>query len=151
MEPEKNDKIAFLDCLVTRTGNTLQTSVYRKPTSTDRLLDDSSYNPTSHKSATIKTLVKRAHEICSTNEDLERELQHLNEVFDVNIYWKSFARNVTKRFNKPTTENETANTDNTNEDKTVIATIPYVKDTSDRIARILKPYNILVAHKPSRI
>ena len=36
-----------------------------------------------------------------------------------------------------------------NEDvKKVIATIPYVKGTSKRIARILRPYNILVAHKP---
>ena len=36
----------------------------------------------------------------------------------------------------------------TNEDKKVIAAIPYVKGTSERIARILRPYNILVAHKP---
>ena len=56
--------------------------MYRKPTSTDRLLDDSSYHPAAHKSATIKTLVKRAHVVCSTNEDLEHELQHLSEVFN---------------------------------------------------------------------
>ena len=36
----------------------------------------------------------------------------------------------------------------TNEDKKVIAAIPYVKGTSERIARILRPHNILVAHKP---
>ena len=71
-------------CRVIRAGNTLQTSVYRKPTSTDRLLDNSSYHPASHKSATIKTLVKRAHVVCSSSEDLKTELQHLNEIFDVN-------------------------------------------------------------------
>ncbi|CAB4042700.1 Hypothetical predicted protein, partial [Paramuricea clavata] len=90
IEPEKNGQLAFLDCLVTRSGNTIRTSVYRKPTSTDRLLDDSSYHPASHKSATIKTLVKRAHVISSSNEDLEAELKHLNEVFDVNNYSKPF-------------------------------------------------------------
>ncbi|CAB4006140.1 Hypothetical predicted protein, partial [Paramuricea clavata] len=74
----------------TRSGNTIRTSVYRKPTSTDRLLDDLSYHPASHKSATIKTLVKRAHVISSSNEDLEAELKHLNEVFDVNNYSKPF-------------------------------------------------------------
>ena len=70
MEPEKNGTIAFLDCLITRSGNTVQTSVYRKPTDTDRLLDNSSYHPASHKLSTIKTLVKRAHVIYSSNQDL---------------------------------------------------------------------------------
>ena len=60
IEPEKDGKIAFLDCLVTRAGKTLRTSVYRKPTSTDRFLDDSSYHPASHKWATIKTLAKKS-------------------------------------------------------------------------------------------
>ena len=68
----------------------------------------------------------------------------------MNNYPKSFVRNIAKRFNKPTAENETSNTDNTNEDKTVTATITYVKVASERIVLILKPYNILVAHKPSR-
>jgi len=36
-------------------NNELRTTVYRKPTHTDRLLDQSSYNPTSHKATTIKT------------------------------------------------------------------------------------------------
>ena len=39
-------------------------------------------------------------------------------------------------------------TSKTNEDKKVIAAIPYVEGKSERIARILRPYNILVAHKP---
>ena len=46
-EIEENGKIPFLDCLVTRDNNKLQTAIYRKPTHTDRLLDQSSYNPTS--------------------------------------------------------------------------------------------------------
>ena len=45
-EIEENSKIPFLDCLVSRDENKLQTTIYRKPTHTDRLLDQSSYNPT---------------------------------------------------------------------------------------------------------
>ena len=51
-EIEENGKIPFLDCLVTRDNNELRTTIYRKPTHTDRLLDQSSYNPTSHKATT---------------------------------------------------------------------------------------------------
>ena len=59
-EIEENGKLPFLDCLVSRDNNELRTTVYRKPTHTDRLLDESSYNPTSHKATTIKTLTRRA-------------------------------------------------------------------------------------------
>ena len=45
-EIEENGKIPFLDCLVTRDNNKLKTTIYRKPTHTDRLLDQSSYNST---------------------------------------------------------------------------------------------------------
>ena len=55
-EVEENGKLPFLDCLVSRDDNSLRTTVYRKPTHTDRLLDESSYNPTSHKATTIRTL-----------------------------------------------------------------------------------------------
>ena len=41
-EFEDNGQIPFLDCLVTRDNNTLRTTIYRKPTHTDRLLDQPS-------------------------------------------------------------------------------------------------------------
>ena len=100
-EIEENGKIAFLDCLVSRDENKLRTTIYRKPTHTDRLLDQSSYNPTSHKATTIQTLTRRAQLVCDSN---------------------------------PT--------------PVTTATIPYIKGTSETIARILQPYNIRVAHKP---
>ena len=45
---------------------------------------------------------------------------------------------------KPTEHNGT----NANPTPVTTATIPYVKGTSETIARILQPYNIRVAHKP---
>ena len=60
-EIEEDGKLPFLDCLVSHDNNELRTTVYRKPTHTDRLLDESSYNPTSHKATTIKTLTRRAN------------------------------------------------------------------------------------------
>ena len=57
-EIEENGKISFLDCLVSHDENKLRTTIYRKPTHTDRLLDQSSYNPTSHKATTIQTSEK---------------------------------------------------------------------------------------------
>ena len=41
-------------------------TIYRKPTHIDRLLDQSSYNPTSHKATTIRTLTRRAQLVCDS-------------------------------------------------------------------------------------
>ena len=38
---EENGKMPFLECLVTRDNKKLKTTIYRKPTQTDRLLDQS--------------------------------------------------------------------------------------------------------------
>ena len=73
-EIEENGKIPFLDCLVTRDKNELRTTIYRKPTHTDRLLDQSSYNPTSHKATTIRTLSRRAQLVCDSPDSLTDEM-----------------------------------------------------------------------------
>ena len=140
-EFEEDGKLPFLDCLVSRDENTLRTTVYRKPTHTDRLLDESSYNPTSHKATTIKTLTRRARLVCNTPDSLSDENKYIRRVFDKNNYKDDFIRRNTHR---PTETTET----NANSIPTTTATIPYIKGTSETIARILQPYNIRVAHRP---
>ena len=137
-EIEENSKIPFLDCLVTCKNNTLRTTVYRKPTHTDRLLDQTSYNPTSHKATTVRTLTRRAQIVCDSHDSLTDETKHLNTVFIKNNYSTDcIKRNTYVRPN-----------DSSNNSYATTATIPYIRGTSETIACILWPYNILVAHKP---
>ena len=140
-EIEENGKIPFLDCLVTRDNNKLRTTIYRKPTHTDRLLDQSSYNPTSHKATAIRTLTRRAQLVCDSPDSLTDENKYLDNVFNKNNYNRDFIRHNTYRNSEP-------NATNTNVTPVTTATIPYIKGTSETIARILQPYNIRVAHKP---
>ena len=78
--------------LVSHDNNELHTTVYRKPTHTDRLLDESSYNPTSHKATTIKTLTRRAQLVCDTTDSLSDENKYLDRVFYKNNYNADFVR-----------------------------------------------------------
>ena len=132
-EIEENGKIPFLDCLVTRDCNKLKTTIYRKPTHTDRLLDQSSYNPTSHKATTIRTPTRRAQLVCDSPDSLQDETDYLNNVFSKNNYNTDFVRRNTHS--------------NTDSNTVTTAAIPYIRGTSETIARILQPYNIRVAHK----
>ena len=89
-ELEDNGKIPFLDCLVSRDDTRLRTTVYRKPTHTDRLLDQSSYNPTSHRATTVRTLTRRAQIICDSTDSLRDENEHLRQIFHKNDYSDEF-------------------------------------------------------------
>ena len=85
-EIEDDGKIPFLDCLAIRDKNRLQTMVYRKPTHTDRLLDKSSYIPTSHKATRIRTLTRRALLVCDPHGSLAEEYKYLDNVFSKKNY-----------------------------------------------------------------
>ena len=137
-EIEENGKIPFFDCLVTCKNNTLRTTVYRKPTHTDSPLDQTSYNLTLHKATTVQTLTRRAQIVCDSNDSLTDEIKHLNTVFIKNNYNTDFIeRNTYLRPN-----------DSSNNSYSTTATILYIRGTSETKERILRPYNIRVAHKP---
>ncbi len=66
-EEEHDNKLAFLDVLITTTDNdTLNTEVYRKKTHTDQILNCNSNHPTQHKISCIKTLFNRIETHCNT-------------------------------------------------------------------------------------
>ena len=106
--------------MVSRDNNELRTTVYRKPTHTDRLLDQSSYNPTSHKATTIKTLTRRAQLVCDTPSSLRDENKYLERVFQKNNYNADFIKRNNYR---PSEADET----NRNPTPVTTVTIPYIR------------------------
>ena len=133
-------RFLFLTAWFFCVNNRIQTTVYRKRTYTGSFLDESSYNPTSHKATTIRTLPRRALLVCDSHDSLADEHKYLDNVFSTNNHSCDFVTRNTY----PTEPNPT----NTNMTLTTTVTIPYNKGNSEIIARILRPYNILVAHRP---
>ena len=73
--------ISFLDVLIMRKNNTIETTVYRKQNYNDIYLHWESFMPETWKRGSLKTLMFRAHTICSNKELLEKEVKHLKHVF----------------------------------------------------------------------
>ena len=78
---------------------------------------------------------------CESPVDVITLSKYLDNVFNKNNYNRDFIRHNIYRNSEP-------NATNTNATPVTTATIPYIKGTSETIARILQPYNIRVAHKP---
>jgi len=119
--------------------------VYRKPTHTNRLRDESSHNPTSHKGTTIKTLTIRAQRVCDTPDSLHDENRYLECVFHKNN--STTLTLLDKTYYQPTE----ADTTNRNPTPVTTVTMPYIKGTSETISQTLQPYNIRVAYKPTTL
>ena len=81
-EEEVDNKISFLDVLVTRKPDGyFDTEVYRKKTDNSIYIHWEAYATSSWKIGTLRGLFRRAFLISSTEESLNREISHLKEVF----------------------------------------------------------------------
>ena len=79
---------------------------------------------------------------CDTPDSLRDENRYLERVFHKNNYNADF---IKRNIYRPTEADAT----NRNPTPLTAVTIPYIKGTPETIPRILQPYNIRVAHKPT--
>ena len=108
IERENDRRLSFLDLNVYRAhrGN-LETSVYRKPTHTDKYLAFDSHHPICHKKSVTRTLLTRADCLSSSCDSRAKERKYVFDVLKVNGYPNTFLRNclkpVTPSLNTPGT------------------------------------------------
>ena len=143
MELEKERQLPFLNVLVKRTQYGLTTSVYRKPTHTDRYLNFKSHHHPKMKVGIIKCLAHRAREV-SHPDSFQTELQHLQQVFESNDYPAPLVRRCLGK--KRTDPAETQSSD----DKPKFLCLPYIKGLSESIERGCKQQNTKLASSDPR-
>ena len=85
-EIEHEGTIPFLDVMVIRSPIGIQTTVYRKPSASDRYTHFTTAQAWREKIITITTLRQRAEGYCSTEDLKTKELQHLETTFTANGY-----------------------------------------------------------------
>ena len=141
VERETDNQLPFLDVLVMRDeGEKLKTTVYRKKTHTDRYLPFHSYHGVQAKANSVRTLMKRAHDLTSDQHLLKDELHHVQGVLKCNGYPKGFVRKYRVQHRE---EKDKKSEDDDEENKPLsTAKIPYIKGLGEEIRRILGQYNI---------
>ena len=94
LEYENNDKLAFLDTIISRRNGKLCIDVYRKPTHTDRYLDYNSHHDRKHKATTARTLIHRGLTLPNSEEGKTNELKHVTDALRTNGYPMTTINNV---------------------------------------------------------
>ena len=132
----------FLDLNVFREvqGN-LETSVYRKPTHTDKYLAFDSHHPICHKKSVAKTLLRRADCLPSSIDSKAEERKYVSNVLKADGHTKTFLRNR----RKPVT---TSSTPDEREPAIGFAVIAYIQSVTEPIKRIWNSNNVKVTQKP---
>ena len=97
-EVESDGTLPFLDVKVTRSGTSLETSVYRKPTYTGLGLSFFSFIPFSIKKAIINSAIYRAYNISSTFHLFDGELNFLRNFFKENGFPKALIESAISKF-----------------------------------------------------
>ena len=142
VEFENEDKISFLDVNVHRTlQGDLRTSIYRKPTHSNRYLNFESHHPLIQKLAVPNTLYHRANHIITDTESRHNEIKQIQKTLQANGFPKKFT--YSKQPKRKTTTQE-------KQKYLGYTTIPYVKNVSEKIKRILNDVSIKSTFKPLR-
>ena len=126
IETESDGKLAFLDTTVSREPDgRLTTSVYRKPTHTDKYLAYDSHHPQSVKRGIVKCLYDRAKHTVTKPSVISKEKKHLSSEF------VSIGYPPTPNTNEgPMTEFKST------------AVLPYVKGLSHQLRRCLQQQGV---------
>lgn len=144
IEIEKEKSINFLDLTLIRTKNQIRTKLYFKPTASGRYLNFNSYQPLPHKKNVISALINRATKLTSP-ELRPKVLQQIKQLLKNNSYPQDLINSVIRKQIHKLYNNQNNNKNKTDPYKYV--TIPYVQNLSEKLNKILIPYNIKVAHK----
>ncbi|KFD66310.1 hypothetical protein M514_08504 [Trichuris suis] len=144
IEKESNHRLPSLDVLVIKEGNKLKTTVYRKPTHSDRHLHFSSHHPASVKRGIVKGMVDRALAVCDPTY-LNAELSHILNTLRCNGYPTKFVTSIIRQCKL----NKSLPPVPPNNQQCPVLVLPYYSELSEKIRRLGHSLNFNVQFKSS--
>ena len=153
MEDSRSDgSMPFLDTLVTPSSDgSLSTKVYRKPTHTDLHLQWDSHHTIASKYSVVNTLHHRPKAVCSNQQLLKDEEEHLQKVLIENKYPTRALNRVKMKIKAPSRQElkrrDNTNSNNNTGNKKPYMVLPYVKGLSESLKNICNKHGVHVYYK----
>ena len=90
---------SFLDLTITKFEHRHKFSIYRKPTTTDTLIHNSSNHPIQHKLAAFRTMIRRLNNIPLGEKDYKGELNTIKHLAETNGYNRTIINKLLHKTN----------------------------------------------------
>ena len=146
VEVEKDGRLPFLDTLLQRRDDgSLDVTVYRKPTHTDRYLDFHSHHPPQVKRGLVKCLFDRARTITTGQNNLRKEEHHLTRVLRQNGYPSTFIRSSAKPPRPDMEATEALPLEE--EHRPPLVMLPYIEGVSEDVKRVCRKFGMKVVFR----
>ena len=146
VEVEKDGTLPFLDTLLQRKGDgSLDVTVYRKPTHTDRYLDFQSHHPPHVKRGLVRCLFDRARSVTSSQDNLQKEERHLAKVLKQNGYPGAFIQSA----RHPPQREDPQDPLPGEGDRPPLVVLPYTAGVSENIRRVCQKFGMKVVFRSS--
>lgn len=145
LENEKDRTMNFLDVHIERNNNTLKTKWHTKPTWSGRYLNFQAHAPIKYKRNTVTNIAKRA--INFTNpEHRKDQIAKIQETMKRNGYPETFTKKIIQQqvhraYNQRQTDTKRE------EENVKYVGIPYIQGTTEKLAKLLRPYKLKIAAK----
>ena len=144
-DAKADGSIPFLDTIVmSQPDNSLLTSVYRKPTHTDLYLNWNIHHHLSAKFSVINTLKHRAKIVCSNNQLLKEEVDHLNRALRRCKYpeWALSRANIKQKKKTSTNQGTSSNSNWTGSNNKPYIVVPYIQGMSESYKNICRKHGV---------
>ena len=138
VEKSINNSLAFLDTEIKLNGDEFESTVFRKQTNTNVLLNVDAICPVSWKKGLVLGALNRASIVCSSKVNFLSEVDKLRTIFWKNGYSKSFFNKMYNCFESKTVEGLNESSSSDNNDDSYIVKIPYVGSISYNFKNKLK-------------
>jgi hypothetical protein len=156
MEQEEEGMIPFLDLKLNRIRSRIEVDVYRKPTDSPLCIPADSHHPWAHKSAAFESALYRMWNLPLNSMNREKELNYIKKMALLNGYTTAMVDGISEKHKirkhrtehtrlAPMNSRERAQVPGLNKNK--IITIPYFKEITEPLERMLKKRGITVAYQ----
>ena len=138
IEKEKDQKLPFLDVLITKTPTSRITTNYKKPTDTGLLTNYLSFTPSKYKFGLVKTLIDRLYKINNTWLGFHNDIEKCKTTLQKNLFPPKLIDQILKNY-----LSEKLNTEQQKQkQETRYFKLPYIgffsKHTKEKVQNIIK-------------
>lgn len=143
IETENNNMIPFLDTLVIRKNEKLETTVYRKPTLNTIITPNVCDTPYRYKIAPLRSYINRALLVCSNDYYFKEEIDIIKKIAETAGYNPNIIDKLVQKIKN--------NQEHPKEQSTIkyIGSISHIKGVSDSLIKDIKKLKLGVASKPN--